>query len=135
VASTPGLDVSRATVHQPTLRLITYALPSLVSSVAALPLALFVPAFYPDDLGVPLAAVGMAIAASRLLDVVTGPLIGIASDRLPLCWGRPPSGRRQSGLPSHGRLRHLLRACARRPHPVGGRRSEQRDAGARRASP
>jgi Na+/melibiose symporter-like transporter len=63
-------------------------LPSLVSSVAALPLVLFVPAFYADDLGVPLAAVGLAIAASRLLDVVTDPLIGIASDRLGLAWGR-----------------------------------------------
>jgi Na+/melibiose symporter-like transporter len=80
--------VSGASVHHPTLRLTAYALPSLVSSVAALPLALFVPAFYADDLGVPLAAVGMAIAASRLLDVVTDPLIGIASDRLPLGWGR-----------------------------------------------
>jgi len=80
--------VSGASVHHPTLRLITYALPSLVSSVAALPLALFVPAFYAADLGVPLAAVGMAIAASRLLDVVTDPLIGMASDRLQLGWGR-----------------------------------------------
>jgi Na+/melibiose symporter-like transporter len=56
--------------------------------VAALPLALFVPAFYADDLGVPLAAVGAAIAASRLLDVVTDPLIGISSDRLVLGRGR-----------------------------------------------
>jgi Na+/melibiose symporter-like transporter len=67
---------------------VTYALPSLVSSVAALPLVLFVPAFYADDLGVPLAAVGLAIGASRLLDVVTDPLIGIASDRFGLGWGR-----------------------------------------------
>jgi Na+/melibiose symporter-like transporter len=70
------------------LRIVLYALPSLVSSVAALPLALFVPAFYADDLGVPLAAVGLAIAASRLLDVVTDPLIGVASDRLSFGWGR-----------------------------------------------
>ena len=88
VAPTPVPDVSDASVRHPPLRLITYALPSLVSSVAALPLVLFVPAFYADDLGVPLAAVGFAIAASRLLDVVTDPLIGIASDRLGLAWGR-----------------------------------------------
>jgi len=80
--------VSDASVRHPPLRLVIYALPSLVSSVAALPLVLFVPAFYADDLGVPLAAVGLAIAASRLLDVVTDPLIGIASDRLGLAWGR-----------------------------------------------
>lgn len=71
-------------------RLIAYSAPSLVTSVAALPMALFVPAYYADDLGVPLAAVGAAIAFSRLLDVVTDPLIGTLSDRL-----RGPFGRRK----------------------------------------
>jgi Na+/melibiose symporter-like transporter len=60
---------------------MSYSLPSLVTSVAALPMALFVPAFYANDLGLPLAAVGAAIAVSRLLDVVTDPLIGMLSDR------------------------------------------------------
>jgi Na+/melibiose symporter-like transporter len=68
--------------------LAAYAAPSLVTSVAALPMALFVPAFYADDLGMPIAAVGMAIAISRLLDVVTDPLIGALSDRLQLPFGR-----------------------------------------------
>lgn len=71
-------------------RLLAYSAPSLVTAVAALPMTLFVPAFYADDLGVPLAAVGLAIAGSRLLDVVTDPLIGAASDRL-----RVPLGRRK----------------------------------------
>jgi Na+/melibiose symporter-like transporter len=65
-----------------------YALPSLVTAVTALPVALFVPAFYADDLGVPLAMVGIAIAAARLLDVVTDPLIGGLSDRLRTRFGR-----------------------------------------------
>ena len=56
-------------------QLLAYSAPSLATSVAALPMVLFVPAFYSDDLGVPLAAVGGAIAVSRLLDVVTDPLI------------------------------------------------------------
>lgn len=68
--------------------LLPYSLPSLVTSVAALPMALFVPAYYADDLGLPLAAVGAAIAASRLLDVVTDPLIGSLSDRFRTRWGR-----------------------------------------------
>jgi Na+/melibiose symporter-like transporter len=51
-------------------------------------LALFVPAFYADELGLPLASVGVAIAASRLLDVVTDPLIGSLSDRFETRWGR-----------------------------------------------
>ena len=79
-------------------RIVRYSLPSLVTSVTALPMALFVPAFYADDLGMPLASVGVAIALSRLLDVVTDPLIGKLSDRL-----RLPIGRRKPwmvlGLP------------------------------------
>jgi len=72
------------------LKMMTYSLPALMTSVTALPMALFVPAFYASDLGVPLAAVGTAIALSRLLDVVTDPLIGNLSDRL-----RSPLGRRK----------------------------------------
>ena len=51
----------------PRRTLAFYSLPSLSYSVAALPLALFVPAFYADDLGLPLAQVGLAIAASIAL--------------------------------------------------------------------
>ncbi len=65
-----------------------YALPNVSYSVAALPLALFVPAFYADDMGLPLAQVGAAIAASRLLDVVTDPLMGQLSDRMRTRFGR-----------------------------------------------
>lgn len=69
-------------------QLVAYSAPSFVTSVAALPMALFIPAFYSDDLGVPLASVGIAIALSRLLDVVTDPLLGALSDRLRLPLGR-----------------------------------------------
>lgn len=69
-------------------RILVYALPSILTSVAALPMALLVPAFYAQDLGLHLAAVGAAIAASRLLDVVTDPLIGNLSDRVQTRWGR-----------------------------------------------
>ena len=70
------------------LPLIAYSAPSLLTSVAALPMALFVPAFYADELGIPLAAVGAAIGFSRLLDVVTDPLIGSLSDRIRFPFGR-----------------------------------------------
>jgi GPH family glycoside/pentoside/hexuronide:cation symporter len=72
----------------PRRTIFLYALPNLSYSVAALPLALFVPAFYADDLGLPLAQVGMAIAASRVLDVVTDPLMGQLSDRVRTRFGR-----------------------------------------------
>ena len=69
-------------------QLLFYALPSLMTPVAALPMALFIPAFYADELGLPLAAVGAAIAASRLLDVLTDPVIGVLSDRSRGRWRR-----------------------------------------------
>jgi len=80
-------------VQQPRLPLprrllVAYGLPNLSYSVAALPLALFVPAFYAGELGLPLAAVGGAIAASRVLDVVTDPLVGVLSDRVQTRFGR-----------------------------------------------
>lgn len=76
--------------HTPLPRrtLVYYALPELTQAVVMLPMALFVPAFYSDDLGLPLAGVGAAIAFSRLLDVVADPVIGIMSDRTSTRWGR-----------------------------------------------
>jgi len=72
----------------PRTTMIYYALPELTQAVVTLPMALFVPAFYADDLALPLAGVGAAIAASRLLDVISDPLIGILSDRVVTRWGR-----------------------------------------------
>ena len=68
--------------------MLYYAAPHLTHAVATLPVALFVPAFYADDLGLPLAGVGLAIAASRATDMVSDPLVGILSDRFKTSWGR-----------------------------------------------
>lgn len=81
--------------HQPTHRpalprkfMIYYALPHLTHAVVTLPMALFIPAFYADDMGLPLAGVGAAIAASRVLDMFVDPLVGSLSDRRTTRWGR-----------------------------------------------
>lgn len=84
MASAPRVGRERL----PTGRLLLYALPSIVSSVAVLPLVLFIPAFYADDLGVPLASVGLALVAARLLDVGSDFLVGVLSDRMPSRFGR-----------------------------------------------
>jgi glycoside/pentoside/hexuronide:cation symporter, GPH family len=65
-----------------------YGLPHLIHSMVILPLVLFIPSYYADDLGLPLASVGIAIAISRLLDVFTDPIMGILSDRWHTRWGR-----------------------------------------------
>ena len=54
--ATPLRAPVRPEARLASLQIALYALPSLVSSVAAPPLALFVPAFYADDLGVPVLA-------------------------------------------------------------------------------
>ncbi|MGH2669702.1 MAG: MFS transporter, partial [bacterium] len=68
--------------------MVIYGLPYMAYAIAALPLALFIPSYYADDMALPLGAVGIAIAGSRILDAVTDPLIGVASDSWSTRWGR-----------------------------------------------
>jgi glycoside/pentoside/hexuronide:cation symporter, GPH family len=65
-----------------------YGLPHLTHSMVLLPLVLFIPSYYADDLALPLASVGYAIALSRLLDVITDPIMGLLSDHWQTRWGR-----------------------------------------------
>lgn len=65
-----------------------YGMPHLTHSMVLLPLVLFIPSYYADDLALPLVSVGMAITMSRLLDVFTDPIMGILSDRWHTRWGR-----------------------------------------------
>lgn len=77
--------VATALSHQ---TMACYGLPHLVHSIIILPMVLFIPAFYADDLALPLASVGSMIALSRILDVFVDPLVGILSDRYRTRWGR-----------------------------------------------
>jgi glycoside/pentoside/hexuronide:cation symporter, GPH family len=70
------------------LRLALYGLMNLPTSVIGLPIALYIPAFYSQSLGLSLAAVGALIALSRVTDVFTDPPIGVASDRWQTRFGR-----------------------------------------------
>lgn len=74
-----------------TSRLALYALPAVPLAALTLPLYIIVPTFYSETLGVPLAAVGLALLLVRLVDAVTDPFIGWLSDR----W-RPRFGRRRA---------------------------------------
>ncbi len=53
-----------------------------------LPLYVHLPAFYADEVGVGLAAVGGALLVARLWDVITDPVAGLLSDRISTPWGR-----------------------------------------------
>lgn len=68
--------------------LFIYALPGFALAMPTIPAYVYLPTFYAETLGLGLAAVGAVLLVARGLDVVTDPLIGIASDRLPSRWGR-----------------------------------------------
>ena len=48
---------------------------------AGFPLAVTIPQFYGGDLGIDVAVVGLVVLFARVVDVLTDPLVGIASDR------------------------------------------------------
>lgn len=65
-----------------------YGFPDLTHAVVALPMALFIPSYYADELGLPMAQVGLVLAASRVVDIFVDPAVGVCSDRLQTRWGR-----------------------------------------------
>jgi Na+/melibiose symporter-like transporter len=81
----PGME-RHDSVRRPTL--LIYALPAFALAMPTIPAYVYLPTFYAETLGLGLAAVGAVLLIARALDVVTDPLIGIASDRLPTRWGR-----------------------------------------------
>ena len=66
----------------------TYASLGLPLAVIGYPIAIWVIPHYSGALGVSLAAVGSMLMLARISDVVTDPLIGLASDRLRTRFGR-----------------------------------------------
>jgi len=81
-------DHSAAAGPLPRSTMLLYALPHLTDAVMTLPMALFIPAFYAGEMGLPLAGVGAMISVSRIFDVLTDPVIGTLSDRWHSRWGR-----------------------------------------------
>lgn len=62
--------------------LLAYGALGLPLAFAALPLYVHVPRLYAGEAGLPLATVGALLLAARIVDAVTDPLIGWASDRI-----------------------------------------------------
>lgn len=68
--------------------LLAYGGLGLPLATLNLPLYVYLPAFYAEELGLGLAAVGVALFAARLLDALSDPVIGELSDRLRFRLGR-----------------------------------------------
>lgn len=72
----------------PTGTRFAYASPAFALAVVGLPVYVYMPKFYTDVVGVPVAAVGAILLAVRAFDAVTDPWIGAWSDRTRTRWGR-----------------------------------------------
>ncbi len=68
--------------------LFFYAFPALALSMPTIPVYVYLPTFYAESVGLGLTATGAILLAARITDVVSDPLVGIASDREWLPGGR-----------------------------------------------
>lgn len=64
-------------------QLAAYGLPGLPLAAMGLPMYVYLPTYYAQDLALGVGSVGAALLAARLLDVFTDPLAGHLSDRIP----------------------------------------------------
>lgn len=78
---------------------ISYALPAFTLAVIGIPVYVYIPKFYTDTLGVPVAAAGVILLAIRLFDAFSDPFIGFVSDKI-----RTPFGRRRPMILAGGIL-------------------------------
>ena len=65
-----------------------YAAPALPLAILTLPVYIFLPAFYTQGIGVPIATVGAILLLTRIADAISDPLIGYACDRISTGYGR-----------------------------------------------
>lgn len=82
--SAPASSASEPTAF----RLLAYALPAFPLAILTLPLYVIVPKFYAEELGAPLAAVGLALLLVRIIDAVSDPLAGQLADKTRSRFGR-----------------------------------------------
>lgn len=73
--------------RRPNHVLAAFAGPCLPYAAVGLPLAVSLPAFYSQYVGLPLAAVGTAFLAVRLIDIFFDPIVGWGMDRTRNKWG------------------------------------------------
>lgn len=68
--------------------LLAYVLPAIPNSALGLPIAVYLPPFYAQNVGLQLATVGLIFMIMRFWDIITDPILGILGDRVNTRWGR-----------------------------------------------
>lgn len=66
----------------------SYAAPAFALAVVGVPIFVYLPKFYTDIVGLDVTVLGYLILASRVLDALSDPLVGLLSDRSETRWGR-----------------------------------------------
>lgn len=69
-------------------RVMRYSMPAIVLAALGLPLSMYIPNFYVENMGVSATAAGLVFTLLRFWDVVTDPMLGWASDRFDTPFGR-----------------------------------------------
>lgn len=77
-----------APARLPAWRLAVFAALAIPLAGAGLPLAVYLPPYYAQELGLGLGAVGLIFMLSRVWDAATDPLVGVLSDRTRSRFGR-----------------------------------------------
>lgn len=67
---------------------IAYGLPALPLAALTVPVYIYIPPYYAQELGLDLAAIGFVLLLARIIDALSGPVLGILSDRIMTRWGR-----------------------------------------------
>ncbi|MEM7467924.1 MAG: MFS transporter, partial [Pseudomonadota bacterium] len=75
-----------STDGMPRRLVIGYGLPGLVTAVPVIPIAILLPTYYAQDLGLGFTITGLALGLARILDFFTDILVGIGIDRLVWPW-------------------------------------------------
>jgi GPH family glycoside/pentoside/hexuronide:cation symporter len=69
-------------------QILSYSLPALGAYAIVLSVALYLPNYYTDELGVTASLLSWVFLVGRIWDAVTDPIMGLISDRTRTRWGR-----------------------------------------------
>ncbi len=88
IGAAPKISSTLASERLSLAAKLLYGAPNLAAGAMAIPILINMPKFYADVVAVPLAYLAIAIAATRCLDAIIDPSIGLISDRTRSRWGR-----------------------------------------------
>lgn len=80
--------VPDAAAPLPRRTLVAYSALTLPMAALGLPITVYLPPFYAEEIGLSLATVGLVFTLARVWDLFTDPLMGVIVDRFGSPWGR-----------------------------------------------